>query len=138
MVAGMTSAKGGMEDPLIRFVDGRGRQMVMVPADIYDRLRDLAAQALAAAAPSAVTAAIAAGAHPIAAWRRHRGLSQHALAARSGVSRVWISRIEMGAGHGTPATRTRLADALGVAPAMLEATPPTPGEPPRSGPSGGA
>ena len=108
-----------MDDPLIRFTARDGREMVMVPADIYERLRALAAQALAAAPPSAVSAAIAAGQHPIAAWRRHRGLSQHALAARAGVSRVWISRIELGAGHGTVATRLKLATALAVDPAML-------------------
>ncbi|HEX8445063.1 MAG TPA: helix-turn-helix transcriptional regulator [Sphingomonas sp.] len=109
-----------MDDPLIRFTDAKGRAMVMVPADIYDRLRALAMQALAAAPPPPVTAAIAAGKHPIAAWRAHRGLSQHALAAAAGVSRVWISRIEMGAGHGTATTRARIALALGVTVAMLE------------------
>ena len=112
-----------MDDPAMRFPGRDGRAMVMVPADIYDRLRVLALRALAAERPAAVTAAIAGGAHPIAAWRRHRGLSQHALAARAGVSRVWISRIEMGAGHGTPATRAKLAAALDVAVTALEADP---------------
>lgn len=112
-----------MDDPLIRFTGRDGRAMVMVPADIYDRLRTLAMQALAAAPPPDVATAIADGAHPIAAWRRHRGLSQHALAAQAGVSRVWISRIEMGAGHGTPATRARLADALGIPVTMLDVAP---------------
>ncbi|GGE92516.1 helix-turn-helix domain-containing protein [Sphingomonas prati] len=108
------------DDPLMRFRGRDGREMVMVPADIYDRLRELAAQALQALPPADVAAAIAGGAHPLAAWRRHRGLSQHALAARAGVSRVWISRIEMGAGHGTPATRLKLAAALEVAVGALE------------------
>lgn len=120
MVAGPVRRAGGTDDPLIRFTDRAGRPMVMVPADIYDRLRELAAQALAAAPPPAVADAIAGGMHPIAAWRRHRGLSQYALAARAGVSRVWISRIEMGAGHGTPATRAKLAMALGVETVALE------------------
>jgi transcriptional regulator with XRE-family HTH domain len=43
---------------------------------------------------------------------RYRGLSQAALAARAGLSQVWISRIEAGGGHGTPATRRKLAKAL--------------------------
>lgn len=45
-------------------------------------------------------------------------LSQEALAARSGVNRVTISRLEMG--HpARPETVRRLADALGVQPAAL-------------------
>ena len=52
------------------------------------------------------------GRHPIAAWRRYRGLSQAALARKAGLSQVWISRIERGGGHGSRATRRKLADAL--------------------------
>ncbi len=40
------------------------------------------------------------GLHPIAAWRRCRCLSQAELARRSGLSQVWLSRIENGGGHG--------------------------------------
>lgn len=49
---------------------------------------------------------------PVAAWRRYRGLSQAELAGRAGLSQVWISRIEAGGGHGSPATRRKLAKAL--------------------------
>ena len=38
------------------------------------------------------------GLHPIAAWRRYRGLSQAELARRTGLSQVWLSRIESGEG----------------------------------------
>lgn len=49
---------------------------------------------------------------PLAAWRRYRGFSQAELARRAGLSQVWVGRIETGGGHGTPATRRKLAEAL--------------------------
>lgn len=52
------------------------------------------------------------GLTPLAAWRRHRGLSQSALAGRAGLSQVWISRIERGGGYGSRETRRKLAAAL--------------------------
>ena len=52
------------------------------------------------------------GLNPIAAWRRYRGLSQAELARRTGLSQVWLSRIENGDGTGSAATRRKLAEAL--------------------------
>ena len=52
------------------------------------------------------------GLSPLAAWRRYRGLSQAALAAKAGLSQVWVGRIEGGGGYGSPATRRKLATAL--------------------------
>jgi 5-methylcytosine-specific restriction protein A len=52
------------------------------------------------------------GLHPIAAWRRYRGLSQAELARRTGLSQVWLSRIESGGGTGSAATRRKVAEAL--------------------------
>jgi DNA-binding XRE family transcriptional regulator len=52
------------------------------------------------------------GLHPIAAWRRYRGLSQAELARRTGLSQVWLSRIENGGGTGSAATRRNVAEAL--------------------------
>ncbi len=48
----------------------------------------------------------------IAAWRRYRGLTQSELAKKTGCSQVWLSRIEAGAGHGTPKMRRSIAKAL--------------------------
>ena len=62
--------------------------------------------------PGAVLKHIVAGASPLAAWRAHRGLSQAEVARRSGLSQVWVGRIETGGGYGTPATRRKLAEAL--------------------------
>lgn len=52
------------------------------------------------------------GLHPIAAWRRYRGLSQAELALRTGLSQVWLSWIESGGGTGSAATRRKVAAAL--------------------------
>lgn len=52
------------------------------------------------------------GLHPIAAWRRLSGLSQAELARRTGLSQVWLSRIESGGGTGSAATRRKVAEAL--------------------------
>src|SRR5262245_59733785 len=57
--------------------------------------------------------------------RRHRliaGLSQEALAERAGLSTRGISDLERGVRRAPhPATRARLADALGLAPAARQA-----------------
>lgn len=104
-----------------------GTEMVVLTAAHYARLKHLAddradlVDARAAEAgiaegdgtmPGAVLAAILDGHSPVAAWRRYRGLSQADVAQRAGLSQVWISRIESGSGHGTPATRHKLAAAL--------------------------
>ena len=52
------------------------------------------------------------GLAPLAAWRRHRGLSQAELARRAGLSQVWVSRIERGGGYGSRETRRKLAETL--------------------------
>jgi DNA-binding XRE family transcriptional regulator len=105
-----------------------GTEMVVLRAADYERLVDLAdegedviealkvrarIEAGEGTAPGdVVRAMIVDGLHPIAAWRRYRGLSQAALARRSGLSQVWISRIERGGGHGSRDTRHKLATAL--------------------------
>lgn len=81
-----------------------------------DGLAALAIEARIAAGegtmPGAVLTQILDGASPLAAWRAYRGLTQAEVARRAGLSQVWVGRIEAGGGHGTPATRRKLADAL--------------------------
>ena len=105
-----------------------GTEMVVLPASEYARLRRLAEDAEDVSGAQQVLARIEAGEgtmpgqvldlildeemHPVAAWRRYRGLSQAALADQAGLSQVWISRIERGGGYGSRATRQRLAEAL--------------------------
>ena len=111
-----------------RFMTPEGTEMVVLPAKDFDRLAALAADGEETAYARATLARIDAGEgtmpgevlgailddglHPIAAWRRYRGLSQAELARRTGLSQVWLSRIESGGGTGSAATRRRLAVAL--------------------------
>lgn len=105
-----------------------GTEMVILPGSEYARLKALAEEGEDLADAKAVLARIEAGEgtmpgavldlildeglHPVAAWRRYRGLSQAALARKAGLSQVWISRIECGGGYGSRGTRQRLAEAL--------------------------
>lgn len=105
-----------------------GTEMVVLRAEDFRRLEELAEDAEDVIDALAAEARIKAGEgtvpgevvrmmivddmHPVAAWRRYRGLSQAALARRTGLSQVWISRIERGAGYGSRETRKKLAAAL--------------------------
>lgn len=105
-----------------------GTEMVILPASEYARLRLLAEDGEDIAEAEKILARIEAGEgtmpgevlnlildenlHPVAAWRRYRGLSQAALADKAGLSQVWVSRVERGGGYGSRATRQRLAKAL--------------------------
>ena len=64
--------------------------------------------------PGEVVNAILDGAHPIKAWRDHRGLTQDALAENAGVSKAYLCQIETGKRHGSVKTLKTLAKALGV------------------------
>lgn len=75
--------------------------------------------------PASVVDAMICGESPIAAWRRHRGLSQAALANRAGVAQTAISRLERPGGRvgrpvGRRVTRQAIARALDVPLAALE------------------
>jgi ribosome-binding protein aMBF1 (putative translation factor) len=112
------------------FIAPDGTDMVVLRASDYERLRALAedeedlTEAVAIAARidageptvpgDVVRGIVVEGRHPVAAWRRHRGLSQAALARKTGLSAVWIGRIESGGGYGSRETRRKLADALGA------------------------
>jgi antitoxin component HigA of HigAB toxin-antitoxin module len=99
----------------------------VVPADLWERVREAIEQAEDAADldrfdraddgvrfPASVALAVADGAHPVKAWREHRGLTVQALASAAGLSKPYISQIEGGKRTGTTDTQKKLADALGV------------------------
>jgi DNA-binding XRE family transcriptional regulator len=123
-----------------RFTAPDGTEMVVMRAVDFERLRELAEDAEDVIVAQAVLKRIEAGEgtvpgevvhsiivdglNPVAAWRRYRGISQAELARRAGLSQVWVSRIEAGGGHGTPATRRKLAKALEAPVWALEAVEP--------------
>jgi DNA-binding XRE family transcriptional regulator len=111
-----------------RFRAPDGTEMVVLRADDFQRLVENAEDNLDIVEALKSRARIEAGEgtvpgevvdlmltddmHPVAAWRRYRGLSQAALARKAGLSQVWISRIERGGGYGSRETRRKLAEAL--------------------------
>lgn len=111
-----------------RFTAPDGTEMVVVTAADWELLHALAEDGEDLADAIAIKARIDAGEGtvpgevvrltivdgltPLVAWRRHRGLSQAALAREAGLSQVWISRIERGGGYGSRETRRKLAAAL--------------------------
>jgi transcriptional regulator with XRE-family HTH domain len=111
-----------------------GTEMVVLPAAEYERLKTLADEtedvivaervladvAREGTMPDEVLGLILDDLHPLAAWRRYRELSQAELARRAGLSQVWISRIEQGAGYGSRITRRKLAEALNAPAWALE------------------
>jgi DNA-binding XRE family transcriptional regulator len=64
--------------------------------------------------PAEVTWALLEGANPIAVWRKHRQLSQQALAEQVGISKAYLSQLESGKRSGAVQIRSRLAQALRV------------------------
>jgi len=99
----------------------------VLPAALWERVReavedaeDVAAYKQAVAEddglrfPAAVVHAELDGAHPVRAWREHRGLTLQALADAAGVSKPYVSQIEGGKRAGTAATLKKLARALQV------------------------
>jgi DNA-binding XRE family transcriptional regulator len=111
-----------------RFRAPDGTEMVVLRAQDYERLIDLAEEgedvALALETRARIEAGegtvpgevvhamIVDGLSALAAWRKHRGLSQAALAKKADLSQVWVGRIEGGGGYGSRGTRRKLAAAL--------------------------
>ena len=54
------------------------------------------------------------GMSPIAAFRKHLGVSLRDLSQRTGISRSYLSEIERGLKPGSPATLSRIAKELGT------------------------
>ena len=99
----------------------------VVPADLWAQVKDMLEDAEDLADlerfdreddgvrfPAPVVMAMADGAHPVQAWRKHKGLTAQALADAAGVSKPYVSQIESGKRKGTAKTLKALADALGV------------------------
>ena len=104
-----------------------GKRFALLPEDVWERVRDAVEEAEDIAdierfdraddgvrIPGAVAFAIADGAHPLRAWREHRGLSQERLAEAADLSKAYVSQIESGKRTGSARTLRALAKALTV------------------------
>lgn len=113
----------------IQFVEIAGQKMAMMPIAEYEKLVDLAEERadIAAAAdaalrreadeeylPSAMVDRLLAGENALRVWRRHRGMTLDALAAKAGTGKSHLSEIENGKAQGRPALWRALAEALAV------------------------
>ena len=70
--------------------------------------------------PDAVVGSILDGAHPIKAFRDHRGMTQAQLASKVGTSSVYISQIERGERRSGRKLQGKIGVALGVKADLLE------------------
>ncbi len=121
----------------IQIIDHNGKPaFAVVPIDLWRRIRQAAEDAEDIAEvdrfdrqddgfrfPHAVVKAELGGAHPVRAWREHRGLTVQALADVAGLSKPYVSQIEGGKRTGTAATLKKLARALGVPMDVLQPQP---------------
>lgn len=71
--------------------------------------------------PDQIAAAIVAGAHPLAALRKHRGLTQAELAGEVGTNSVYLSQIERGERRAGRDLMAKLAAVLRVPAELLDA-----------------
>jgi DNA-binding XRE family transcriptional regulator len=110
---------------IIKGIDGEPAYAVL-PISEYERLIEAADEAHGVRAfdaysaekpetfPSAVADKLLAGENPVRVFRIHRGLTQHDLAKRSGVSQVAVSQIETLKRQGSLDVLRALAAALAV------------------------
>ena len=116
----------------VQVIEIDGRRAYVVPAEIWERVKDMVEDAEDAAAyadavahddgirvPFDVAKARLEGAHPVRAWRDYRRMTLQALADVAGVSKAYVSQIEGGKRAGTAATLKKLASGLGVPVAVL-------------------
>jgi DNA-binding XRE family transcriptional regulator len=64
--------------------------------------------------PAAIAKSLIAGENPIRVFREHRKMTQEALAAKAGISKGMVSKIESGFKVGSVATIRAIAEALKV------------------------
>lgn len=64
--------------------------------------------------PARVVDRLLAGENPVRVWREHRGLTQHTLADKAGISKNYLSQIETGERDGRVRVLQALAATLGV------------------------
>jgi transcriptional regulator with XRE-family HTH domain len=97
---------------VLRHADGTAQHAILPWRDYEALLRAAEGRGLEPPVPAEVRQAIAAGTHPVRAWREERGLNQGQLAAMIGISRAYLAQIEGGERTGTLEVMARAARAL--------------------------
>lgn len=114
----------------VQIIERNGKpEWAVIPYEEYQRLieesemlqdiqdYDEAKAAIAggeALVPSEVTYAILDGQNPIKVWRDYRGLTQHQVADKAGISKPYLSQLESGQRKGTTEVLIAVAKVLGV------------------------
>ena len=114
----------------VQFIEKDGRpEWAVVPYEEYQRLltdsemlqdvRDYDAAKLAIAngeelIPSKVTYALLDGENPLRVWRKYRGLTQQQVARAAGISKPYLSQLELGRRKGTAEVLQAIAKVLNV------------------------
>ena len=104
-----------MDQPTItvlRHADGTAQHAILPWQEYQALLRAAEGRGLEPPMPGEVRQAVAAGVHPVRAWREQRGLNQGQLAAMIGISRAYLAQIEGGERTGTLEVMARVARAL--------------------------
>ena len=97
---------------VLRHADGTAQHAILPWQEYQALLRAAEGHGLEPPVPGEVRQAIAAGVHPVRAWREQRGLNQGQLAAMIGISRAYLAQIEGGERTGTLEVMARVARAL--------------------------
>ena len=97
---------------VLRQADGTAQHAILPWQEYQALLRAAEGRGLEPPVPGEVRQAIAAGVHPVRAWREQRGLNQGQLAAMIGISRAYLAQIEGGERTGTLEVMARVARAL--------------------------
>jgi DNA-binding XRE family transcriptional regulator len=113
----------------VQYIEIAGKKMAILPQDEYLKLAELAedfedAEAAIRAekraaegeeyVPHELVKRLVAGDAPLLAWREYRGLSQQALGAKVGLSKMTISGLEAGKRDTNSRNWRSLANALNV------------------------
>jgi len=80
----------------------------------YDEVKMALATGAEELIPSEVTDALLDGENPIRVWRAYRGLTQQQVADEAGISKPYLSQLELGKRKGTTEVLAAVARALNV------------------------
>ncbi len=111
----------------VQFIEKNGKkEFAVVPFEDYEKLIAIAenkadeADVLAfrssneETSPASVVNALIAGENPVKVYRKHRGMTQQALADAIGKSKIYISKIEAGDRQGGVDVLSNIAQALNI------------------------